>query len=175
MLACNAVIRIFLSQISAFFFINRIINPCFRGIFFRFGYRMSFTGYNIDYPAESIGSEHPGCRSLKNFNPANIRKFQRYVQVVMTGLRVRDIYSVEQDQYLIKGATPYTYIGLYAVNTALTNINSGHIIQQLINAFYGHFLNFLLVNNSDYTTNSRVKICFFSAHFNFIEVNALFF
>ena len=91
----------------------------------------------------------------------------------MTGLGVRDIYSVEQDQYLIKGATPYTNIGLYAVNTPLPNIDTGHIIQQLINAFYRHFLNFLLVNNSDYTTKSRMKVGFFGIHFYFFKMNAL--
>ena len=115
-------------------------------------------GDNINRSAKGIRTINTCHRPLKQFHTNDIGQFNRNIKVIMPGLWIGNVHSVQQHQHLIERTATNTNIRLCTAHTTLTDINTRHRFKQLIYTLHGHSLNRFPLHNCHHTACTCVYL-----------------
>ena len=88
--------------------------------------------HNVYRPEQRRCAEDAPGRAFYYLYSFNVSDVYGHVEGVMTGLWVADVYAVEQYRYMLACAAPDAYVCLRSYCSALADIHSCGVFQQVV-------------------------------------------
>ena len=83
------------------------------------------TGHQIDDSPEGIRAVDRRPRPVHHFDPLQVFRSERQIEIVVARLRVVDAHPVHQEKHLTEGGSAHLQIGLHPGGTATARVQTG--------------------------------------------------
>ena len=98
---------------------------------------------------KTVGPVQRRTMPRENFNAFNIVVRNRNITMMMSGLRIVEANAIQQNQDLFERTSPNAEIGL-RIFSARFQLDTAHILQNILYRFCGKRFDFLPVNDIDH-------------------------